>query len=69
MADAPKTTVQVGPGLLGLLTLLFVACKLFHVISWSWWLVLLPLWGPAALVLVVLLLVFVGAVIHAVATK
>jgi len=29
-------------GFLGLLSLLFVAAKLFGFISWSWWLVLLP---------------------------
>lgn len=35
-----------GIGFLGLLTLLFIALKLGSVIDWSWWLVLLPLYGP-----------------------
>jgi hypothetical protein len=39
-----------GIGFLGMLTLLFVAAKLFGVIGWSWWLVFLPIWFiPAAL--------------------
>lgn len=28
-----------------LLGLLFIALKLMHFISWSWWIVLLPLYG------------------------
>ena len=29
-------------GLCELLTIIFVICKLFGVITWSWWLVFLP---------------------------
>lgn len=32
--------------LLTLLTVLFIALKLTGVITWSWWLVLLPFYGP-----------------------
>ena len=39
-----------------LLTVLFVALKLTGVIHWSWWLVLLPFWGPIALGLVVVII-------------
>jgi hypothetical protein len=41
-----------------LLTLLFIALKLCHVIDWSWWAVLSPSIIEAALVLLVV--VFVG---------
>ena len=37
---------------LALLGLLFIGLKLTSVISWSWWLVLLPIYGPAAIALV-----------------
>jgi hypothetical protein len=33
----------------------FVVLKLTHVIEWSWWWVLSPLWIPLAFALVVLL--------------
>lgn len=33
---------------LGLLAILFIGLKLGHVITWSWWLVLLPLYLPFA---------------------
>lgn len=35
-------------GFLGLLALLFIGLKLAGVIDWSWWYILMPLWGPAA---------------------
>lgn len=37
-----------GVGLASLLTVLFVGLKLGHVIDWSWWWVLSPLWISAA---------------------
>lgn len=40
-----------GIGFLGALTILFIALKLTHVIDWSWWWVLAPLWIPVAVVL------------------
>jgi fatty acid desaturase len=44
-----------------ILTIVFVVLKLTHVIDWSWWWVLAPLWITAALILVVLALVGVAA--------
>lgn len=40
-----------GIGFLGALTILFIALKLTHIIDWSWWWVLAPLWIPVAVVL------------------
>jgi len=37
--------------LAAILGIAFVILKLTSVISWSWWLVLLPLYGPPALML------------------
>jgi len=50
-----------GISLIGALGLLFIGLKLGHVIDWSWWLVTLPLWGGAALVVAILALVVAGA--------
>jgi len=33
---------------LQILSLIFIAAKLFGAIGWSWWLVLAPLWGWVA---------------------
>lgn len=50
-------------GFLGLLALLFIGLKLGGIISWSWWLVTLPLWGGlAACALLFILGCFVAAV-------
>lgn len=52
-----------GIGFLGLLGILFIALKLTGVIDWSWWFVLLPIYGPAALVITFLLIAFLVIVI------
>lgn len=50
-------------GFTGLLGLLFIALKLTGVIDWSWWLVLLPVYAPLALVGIILLIVFILAAV------
>lgn len=39
-----------------ILGIVFIVCKLFGVIEWSWWWVLSPFWIPLALVLIVLVI-------------
>lgn len=39
-----------GIGFFGLLTIVFITLKLCHVIEWSWWYVLAPIWGPFVIV-------------------
>jgi hypothetical protein len=46
-----------GIGFMGLLGILFIALKLTGYITWSWWLVLLPLYLPFAIFLVVALVI------------
>lgn len=48
-----------GVGFFGLLAVLFIGLKLTNVITWSWWLVLLPLYGPVAVTLTVLIITFI----------
>lgn len=45
-----------GIGLLGVLFIVFLVLKLVGVITWSWWWVTAPLWGPVAVVLAVMAL-------------
>ena len=45
-----------GLGLIGTLLVVFVVLKLTHLISWSWWWVLSPLWIAFALVIVLLII-------------
>lgn len=67
MSDSTATTVE-RVTFLQLLTLLFVGLKLTHVIDWSWWYVLMPLWLPVALYLVFVVLcvtvIIVATIIH-----
>ena len=48
--DNAKTT---GVGFFGLLGIAFIVLKLCNVIEWDWWVVLWPIWGPLALVVLV----------------
>jgi len=63
-----RTVSQSGHSFLSLLALLFIGLKLGGVISWSWWWVLAPIWGPWAIILGIPLLVIVfGCIIAGVA--
>ena len=50
-----------GIGFLGALTILFIALKLTHVIDWSWWWVLSPIWISIVAVLGVIAIVAIVA--------
>ena len=54
MAD--NTNNSGGIGFVGLLTLAFIVLKLCGKISWSWWLVLSPLWIIATIILSVIII-------------
>jgi hypothetical protein len=56
-----------GISFLGLLTILFIGLKLGHVISWSWFWVISPLFFGAALTIVVLLIILAIAIFAAIA--
>jgi hypothetical protein len=54
MSDSSSSSS--GVGFFGLLAVLFIGLKLTNVITWSWWLVMLPLYGPVVLGLVVVII-------------
>lgn len=45
MANVQKTA-STGFPFFAILALIFITLKLCNVITWSWWWVLAPLWGP-----------------------
>ncbi len=57
----PRSMMQDFGAFMMLLTLLFIGLKLTDFIDWSWWLVLLPLYGVPAAILAVVVVIFVGA--------
>jgi len=67
MSESSSSSASGGIGFCGLLTILFIGLKLVHVIDWSWWWVLSPLWIPLALVFgiigIVALVMLAGALI------
>lgn len=62
MADNDKSRTGGGIGFLGMLAILFIGLKLAGFVTWPWWVVLLPLWGPlAALAVFVIVLLAIAA--------
>lgn len=60
-----KSGASINVGFLGLLGIVFITLKLCGVIDWSWWLVLLPIYGPIALAIVIVVAIYVVAIIIA----
>lgn len=60
-----KTTAGGSWPLASLLTIVFVTLKLCHVIEWSWWWVVSPLWIAAIVFAFVVGLLVVAVVVKA----
>lgn len=56
MANNNSSSSSGGIGFVGLLTIAFIVLKLTHVIKWSWWWVLSPIWISAIITAVVLII-------------
>jgi hypothetical protein len=63
MSESKSSSTSKGIGFCGLLTVAFIVLKLTHVIAWSWWWVLCPMWIGLAFVLAILALVFTVAIL------
>ena len=48
-------------GFLGLLQIVFIVLKIIGLITWSWWMVFIPLWIEISIILIVLI---IHAIIH-----
>lgn len=46
MSEKSSSSSSAGIGFFGLLAVLFIGLKLLGHITWSWWWVLAPIWGP-----------------------
>lgn len=55
--DKTNVTYQ-GAGFADLLCLVFIVFKLTHVIDWSWWIVLAPIWIQFILIIIILIFIF-----------
>lgn len=56
-----EKNITITPSFFIALGLIFITLKLIGIINWSWWLILLPIYGPVALLL--LFLTFIGLII------
>ena len=58
-------TASGGIGFTGLLTIVFIVLKLCHVIDWSWWWVLSPIWGVFVLAIAIMIICILCELIKA----
>lgn len=54
--NVQQNNYKDGIGLGGFMFLIFLTLKLLGFITWSWWWVTAPLWIPAAIVIIILLI-------------
>ena len=47
---------RAGVGTVGVVQIVFIILKLLKVISWSWWVVLIPLWIDVVLSIIILII-------------
>lgn len=62
-------TTNKGMSFCGTLTIVFIILKLTHVIDWSWWWVLSPIWIPVAAVLGIIAIIAIVMLIVKVVKK
>ena len=55
-----STTINRSINAFQLVTIAFIVLKLCKIIAWSWWWVLAPLWLPATLII---MYIIIGAVV------
>ena len=61
MSDKRNNSSSSGMGILGVLQIVFLALKLTGLITWSWPVVLIPLWISLGSLIIFLICVFVLA--------
>lgn len=65
MSNSSSSATSGGIGFSGLLTIVFVVLKLCHVIDWSWWWVLSPIWGVFVLAIAITIIYILYELIKA----
>lgn len=54
-----------GLSFLQVLTVVFIVLKAADLIDWSWWVVFAPLWGPPAIVVSIVIMLFAAGFVVA----
>lgn len=60
---------STGVGFCGLLAVAFIVLRLCHVINWSWWWVLAPIWAPIVTAILFLGIIFITETIKSLKRK
>jgi len=63
MAQKTKVEVKAGYSTCTLLFITFLVLKLCGVINWSWWWITAPIWGPLAIIALLMLIGLIGMIV------
>lgn len=58
--SSSSSSSAVGISFIGLLAIVFIVLKLTHYIAWSWWWALSPIWIPAIIALIIIIIMLLG---------
>lgn len=58
MSNSNSNNSSGGMGFFSVLQLIFIVLKLCKVITWSWWIVLIPIWIEVALIIILFILIY-----------
>lgn len=64
MTNSSNSSSSAGIGFTGLLTIVLIVLKLLGEITWSWWWVLSPLWIPASIGILILVIMLIIALMN-----
>ena len=67
MKEKKGFNVNFSLGFLDILCLIFITLKLTGFIAWSWWWILLPLYGQVLLLVAIILITLVGLLLFGIA--
>lgn len=51
-----NTNSTTGVGILDVILIIFIVLKLVGVITWPWWVVLIPLWASLVLIAIIIVI-------------
>lgn len=66
--ESETRIVSGGASTMGILGVAFVIMKIMEIITWSWWLVLLPFYGGLVLIILVMVLILIFSIFFSIFT-
>lgn len=53
-----------GLGIFGILGIVFIILKLTNILTWSWWWILLPIYGPVTVLIMIIIFIIITLFVY-----